>query len=41
MSGAFFFEYIVTSLINLEVGKAKKTDSKVSKVQSVKNPKKK
>lgn len=41
MSGAFFFEYIVISMINLEEGNAKNSDSKGSKVQSVKKPKKK
>lgn len=42
MSGGFFFEYIVVSMINLEQENAKKsTDSKSSKVQSVKKPKKK
>lgn len=41
MSGAFFFEHIVESILNLEQGKTKKTETEVSKAESVKKPKKK
>lgn len=41
MSGAFFFEHIVESILNLEQRKTKKTESTVLKADSVKKPKKK
>lgn len=42
MSGAFFFEHIVEAVLNLEdQAKAKNAETKSSKAESVKKPKKK
>lgn len=42
MSGAFFFEHVVEAILNLEdQAKAKNAETKSSKSESVKNPKKK